>query len=262
MLQGICGQLVDNQPNRNGLLRAKMHVIHLHLHGNRADISQRIVQKRTKPLKVAPHVDATRLFECLKVLVRARNCLNARDRFLQCISNLWISLGARRSDRTEITKPRLFCMRCPSSRSKRSLTIRYGPSALDTMTRAFDAAWLQIRNRMNVRLQPEAFRLRLADAILRETRNGASAIGKLEAAKGRNAPPVKYRLERNEVRRAFFLAVGFWANGLSTDQIQPWLQYSARTWRAAIEGHLPARRRSVHPALQAQDPLPLLESTL
>lgn len=58
----------------------------------------------------------------------------------------------------------------------------YGPPALNTMTRAFDAAWLQIHNRMDVRLQPEAFRLRLADAILREARNGASDIEELKAA--------------------------------------------------------------------------------
>jgi hypothetical protein len=44
----------------------------------------------------------------------------------------------------------------------------YKPERLKIMTQAFDAAWAHIEHGVNVRLHCEAYRLKLADAVLAE----------------------------------------------------------------------------------------------
>jgi hypothetical protein len=58
----------------------------------------------------------------------------------------------------------------------------YGPAILKTITQAFDSAWSEIEKCLEVQLQAEAFRLRLADAILAESRANSGNVAALKQA--------------------------------------------------------------------------------
>ena len=58
----------------------------------------------------------------------------------------------------------------------------YGPAILKTITQAFDSAWSEIEKRLEVQLQAEAFRLRLADAILAEADDNSGNVAALKEA--------------------------------------------------------------------------------
>ena len=58
----------------------------------------------------------------------------------------------------------------------------YGPAILKTITQAFDSAWSEIEKRLEVQLQAEAFRLRLADAVLAEAHDNSGNVVALKQA--------------------------------------------------------------------------------
>ena len=58
----------------------------------------------------------------------------------------------------------------------------YGPAILKTITQAFDSAWSDIEKRLEVQLQAEAFRLRLADAVLAEANTNRDNVTALKEA--------------------------------------------------------------------------------
>jgi hypothetical protein len=58
----------------------------------------------------------------------------------------------------------------------------YGPAILKIITQAFDSAWSDIEKRLEVQLHDEAFRLRLADAILAEAKDNSGNVAALKEA--------------------------------------------------------------------------------